>query len=673
MPFCGTTDKTLYDGTTTRRTTPVPVSNLANVIAIAGGSSHSLALKADGTVWAWGANWYGQLGDGTTTDKTTPVQVSNLSDVIILAAGDYHSLALKSDGTLWAWGYNYNGQLGDGTRTNRTTPVPVSDLSDVIAIAGGSSHSLALKSDGTVWAWGDNDYGQLGDSTNTNSNTPVPVSNPANVIAIAGGYYHTIALKSDGTVWAWGDNYYGQLGDGTSGTSTTAVQVSGPGGVGFLDVIPLSVVVPESSTEGDGVLANQATVNVEDAPISDLVVDLVSGDTSEITVLGTVTIPAGQTSATFDLTIEDDALLDGTQRVTIAAFARGHGTSRATIEVHDNETAILTVDVPAGATEGDGLLSDQGTVSVSAAVDGDILVTLNSDDTSQVTVPATVTIPTGETSATFDLSIIEDAEIDGTQTVTITASVQGWTSGSDTIDVEDNETTDLTITVSETAVEGDGVLAGAGTVSISGPFALDLVIYLSLDDTSEVTVPATATIPTGQTSVTFDLTIVDDADMDGTQTVTITASAAGWTSGGETIAVFDNDINVSPSIGGGYYHTIVLKANGTVWAWGRNNYGQLGDGTTENTQTPVRLSGIASIIGIAVGCDHTIALKSDGTVWAWGNNGYGQLGDGTTTRRTTPVQVSNLTDVIAIAGGYDHTIALKSDGTVWAWGRNYYG
>ena len=87
-----------------------------------------MALKSDGTVWAWGDNGYGQLGDGTTTDRTTPVQVSGLSGVTAIAAGCYHTVALKSDGTVWAWGYNGYGQLGDGTTTQRTTPVQVSGL-----------------------------------------------------------------------------------------------------------------------------------------------------------------------------------------------------------------------------------------------------------------------------------------------------------------------------------------------------------------------------------------------------------------------------------------------------------------------------------------------------------------------------------------------------------------
>ncbi len=160
---------------------------------------HSLALKSDGTLRAWGRNASGELGDGTTTDRSTPVQVSGLSSVTALAAGgnagdtEAHSLAVKSDGTVWAWGSNSNGQLGDGTTTGRSTPVQVSGLSGVSGVAASYRHSLALKSDGTVRGWGFNQNYQLGDSTTTDRSTPVQVSGLTGVTAVAAGSYHGLA------------------------------------------------------------------------------------------------------------------------------------------------------------------------------------------------------------------------------------------------------------------------------------------------------------------------------------------------------------------------------------------------------------------------------------------------------------------------------------------------
>ena len=127
---------------------------------------HVIALQSDGTVWAWGQNWDGQLGNGSLNiGSNVPIQVANIGDVVEIAAGTAHNLALKSDGTVWAWGLNYARQVGDGTMTTRATPVQVPGLDSVVAIAAGSAHSLALKSDGTLWAWGLNTQGQLGDGT----------------------------------------------------------------------------------------------------------------------------------------------------------------------------------------------------------------------------------------------------------------------------------------------------------------------------------------------------------------------------------------------------------------------------------------------------------------------------------------------------------------------------
>ena len=145
----------------------------AGVVGIAAGAGHMVALKNDGTVWAWGSNNHGQAGDGTTTDCLAPVQVLGLSGASAIAAGAYHSVALKSDGMVWAWGYNSSGQVGDGTTTDRHTPFQVTGLSGVEAITAGWYYTAALKSDGTVWAWGDNDWGQLGDGTTTQRNAPV--------------------------------------------------------------------------------------------------------------------------------------------------------------------------------------------------------------------------------------------------------------------------------------------------------------------------------------------------------------------------------------------------------------------------------------------------------------------------------------------------------------------
>ena len=229
----------LGDGTQfNHRTTPAPVPGLSGVAVIVAGYDHTLALKQDGTVWAWGNNSYGQVGDGTTVDRTTPVQVPGLSGVVALAAGYRHSLARRPDGTVWAWGGNFSGQLGDGTTIDRGTPAPVPGLTGLVAVVARARHSLALKQDGTIWAWGRNHLGQLGDGTSTNRSTPVQVAGLTGVASIAAGELHTVALKPDGTVWAWGGNVLGQLGDGTAAHQFTPVLVVNENVNGLLDLIP---------------------------------------------------------------------------------------------------------------------------------------------------------------------------------------------------------------------------------------------------------------------------------------------------------------------------------------------------------------------------------------------------------------------------------------------------
>ncbi|MER5641019.1 hypothetical protein ABT095_29220 [Kitasatospora sp. NPDC002227] len=211
---------------------------LQNVISISSGGLHTLALRADGTVVGWGLNASGQLGNGTYTDQATPTPVcapgqsapcsAFLSDVVAVSAGYSYSLALRADGTVLAWGSNTEGQLGDGTTSGRNTPVTTcqytcdSPLANVVAVSAGGG-SLALLSSGLVFSWGANERGELGNGTTANSLTANPVcgdqtctSSLAGITAITAGGGRSMALRSDSHVVAWGLNAEGELGDGTT-------------------------------------------------------------------------------------------------------------------------------------------------------------------------------------------------------------------------------------------------------------------------------------------------------------------------------------------------------------------------------------------------------------------------------------------------------------------------
>lgn len=183
----------LGDGTFTESNRlPVRVRSLRQVKAVTAGFDHSLALLADGTVRAWGSNADGQLGGGTTGDAPPgPVAVRGLTGVTAVAAGHDFSLALVADGTVWAWG----GLLGDGTTNSSSLPVRVPGLTGVTAVAAGRGYGLALVSDGTVRAWGGNFSGNLGDGTTVDRTRPVRVRNLTGVIGLSGGFHHSLAVQ----------------------------------------------------------------------------------------------------------------------------------------------------------------------------------------------------------------------------------------------------------------------------------------------------------------------------------------------------------------------------------------------------------------------------------------------------------------------------------------------
>lgn len=230
-----TSDQTVMLG---RRTGPdllsaVPVAGLANIVALAGGQNHSLALDTNGNIWTWGSDANGQLGLGGILGSSIPAEVTGLGSIVQVSAGFNHNLALDQDGNVWAWGDNQGRQLGDGTSINRSAPVRLTAIADVRSVAAGNLYSIALKRDETVWAWGSNYSGELGNAPDSSgaAQSPVQVPGLMDVVAIAAGASHSLALTRDGNVWAWGGNDHGQLGLGTVNSSNLPAQVPGLSGV----------------------------------------------------------------------------------------------------------------------------------------------------------------------------------------------------------------------------------------------------------------------------------------------------------------------------------------------------------------------------------------------------------------------------------------------------------
>lgn len=273
----------------------VPLTGIASVTA---GQQFSVALRTNGTVVAWGLNQLGLLGDGlgdsSYSVSLVPVEVidsttdGGLSGVTMLAAGERHTIALRTDGTVWAWGANSNGQLGDGTLTFRNKAQPVETgpgvaLGSVMAIAAGQRFSLAVKTDGTVWAWGQAGPHLCRSDFNVQQR-PQQVLDAqgaafTGAATVAGGLNSTSILKTDGTVWSCGQNGSGQLGDGTSLTRTSPTQVVDDAGVPFGSVDQLSltfehVVVRRADksvwawgSDGSNQLGSAATGSMSSIPV----------------------------------------------------------------------------------------------------------------------------------------------------------------------------------------------------------------------------------------------------------------------------------------------------------------------------------------------------------------------------------------------------------------------
>jgi alpha-tubulin suppressor-like RCC1 family protein len=271
----------LGDGSITTRSSPVlVVGGFTDWCQVSAGDSHSLGVRQNGTAWAWGSGGFvGQLGDNTTfSNRSSPVSVvGGFTDWCQVSAGDFHSLGLRQNGTVWAWGQGSCGRLGDGTVTNKSSPVSVvGNFTDWCQVSAGNLHSLGVRQNGTAWAWGSNCYGRLGDGTSTDKSSPVSVVGGfTDWCQVSAGGSHSLGVRQNGTAWAWGNNLVRQLGDTTSTSRSSPVSVVG----GFTDWCQVSAGSLHSlglrqngtawawGANGQGQLGDE-TVSVRCSPVS---------------------------------------------------------------------------------------------------------------------------------------------------------------------------------------------------------------------------------------------------------------------------------------------------------------------------------------------------------------------------------------------------------------------
>ncbi len=297
----------------------------------------------------------------------------------------------------------------------------------------------------------------------------------------------------------------------------------------------LSLTFAASVDENAGPVT--ATLGISTAQASPLTVALASSDPSAATVPATVTIPANQTSVTFNVTPVDDTSADGHQLTTVTATASGIAPAVRDLVVLDNETSTLVFTAPTIVTEGSSNIA--ASVQLATPSTRDQVVTLLSNN-SALAVPASVLIPANSTApVTVLLNAPNNTLFEGPKTVQLSASISGWATATTTVTVADDESPRLTLTGPATAAEGDA--PRTLTVAMNAALASDLVVNLASSNTGKVTVPSTVTIPAGQQSATFSAAIVDNALRDGSQPATVTAGAAGYQSAALDLTVTDND------------------------------------------------------------------------------------------------------------------------------------
>ncbi|MBL0159254.1 MAG: hypothetical protein IPP47_19410 [Bryobacterales bacterium] len=612
--------------------------------AVAVGAQHSLWLKPDGSVWAWGANFAGQLGDGSYLRRTAPVPVVELSSIVAIVAGDHWSMALRSDGTVWSWGshnmadYRSPGWKGTpsllfslpgtiavagnptsgraitgdglvwewaGDGTGRATLRQLTGVSEMAAVVSGTGHFVLLRRDGTVWTSGSNLSGQLGDGTTTTRSELIQVPGLAGIAAVAAGRSHTVALKADGSVLAWGDGRLYQIGDGIWANHTSPVQIAG--------LAQIQRIV----AGGDGTVAVETGGRVwqwGQAAYGEFSRGGFRQTPTEQPQLNGIKALAIGTSHCLALGVDGAPVSWGNN-------ANGQlGTGSAIIRLWPELTPVISGVVSAAP----GLMH-----SMVVKNDGTLWEWGDRNYAYSFALGAPASVPSQVAGIS---NVVLAAEGAGhSYALTSDGTVWSWGGDPQNLGVLGQGPAIRTLS-SPQPIAG---LSGIKSI-LSGPY-----FGAALSDSGEVW--------------TWGQNLYGQLG-DGTLTNRDAPVRVPGLQGVKAIA-------------SGKYHMLALLDDGTVWSWGSNGNRRLGDGTTTSRATPGKVPVVSGITAIATSDIAGLALKSDGTVWGWG----GDFRDFSAAPGLFPAQVPGLTGIRSIWAGDGVRFVQRADNSVWVWGASSYG
>ena len=556
---------------------------------------------------SWGNDGNGVLGhgDAPNTHKSSPEQVGFEINWDSIRSVAYHAAALKTDGTLWTWGYNTTGELGLEDTNDRSSPEQVGALTDWSYVAGGYYHLSAVKTDGTLWTWGGNNAGQLGlgdEGSGTDRSSPEQVGSLTNWSdasgAVSGGYYSAAAIKTDGTLWSWGRNTEGQLGQEDAADRSSPEQVGTETNWSFL----------------------------------------ACGRYHTITIKTNGTLWAWGNNEDGQLGLGDEAWRSSPEQV-------GSLTNWSSVSCGYYHTTALKTDgtLWSWGDNANGMLGLEDIVKRSSPEQVGALTTWSVVDCGRIHTVALKTDGTlwawgSNNNGSLGLGDTDNRsspEQVGTSTrwdsvsagFFYTSGIQQHSEGSVCWGHETDVTTDNTTPML-------GNWTGNGTVEKSG-------------DTEKMT---------------LDTPVVQESE-------------SWYTGTGKYIVAIDKyrtGTDDKPTIS---YKTTTSKveceSGTTLWSWGYNGYGDLGQEDQAHRSSPTQIGALTDWVFLDGGGDGNVhGIKTDNTLWSWGRNDYGQLGQEDIAHRSSPVQVGLLTNWKFISGGDSHTIAIKTDGTLWSWGRN---